>query len=99
MTRRKVELLFIVILLALSLILFKTAILYKGSLFEHPLIIPLFSLVSFSFILFNYWFLKLSWLQNILYSVPIIFVSLILAYVIISIVISIMLILDEGMDL
>ena len=96
MKRRKIEILFMAILLAITLILFKTIIIYKNNLIEHPLTYPLFGIVSISFILFNYWILNFKWVQNIAYSIPIILASLILAFVINGLIISLMLKLDEG---
>ena len=96
MTRRKIEILFITILLVLNLILFKTTIIYKSNLIENPLTYPLFGIVSICFILFNYWILNLKWIQNILYSKPVILTSLILAFVFNRLIISLLLKLDEG---
>lgn len=95
MTRRRIEISFLVTLLILTLILFKNTVVYKSNLPEHPLTYPLFGIVSIGFVLFNYRILRLPWSRNILYSVPAILVSLILAIIICGAMIAIMLAIDQ----
>ncbi|CAL2101240.1 conserved membrane protein of unknown function [Tenacibaculum sp. 190130A14a] len=96
MKRRTIEILFIIIITLLSIILFRTTVIYKHNLFEHPFTFPLFGIISIGFLFFNYQVLQLKWIKNILYSMPVIVVSFILSLLINGLIISLMLKLDQG---
>ena len=95
MNRRKIEIIFIGFLLVVSIVLFKTTIIYKSQLLEHPFAYPLFGIIAIGFIFFNYRVLHLKLIKNIIYSILTIISTFYLSFIINGLIIFLMIKVDN----